>query len=83
MATDDDELGKMSSEEFWSLMSFLLLMGMMASFYVVRLIYQIAHGYGETDALMGDFEDDASIQSLVESHYSFQHESRIMYPTAC
>ena len=80
---DDDDLSKMDSVEFWSFISFLLLMGMMASFYIVRLLYQISHGYEKTETLMGDFEDDESIRSLVDSHRSFQYESRIMLPTAC
>ena len=83
VSASDDDLSKMSSVEFWWFMSFLLLMGMIASFYLVRLFYQMSQGYNKTDILMGDYEDDVSIQSLVDSHRSFQHESRILLPTGC
>ena len=83
MGSDTDDLSSMDSGEFWTFMSFLLLMGMIASFYLVRLFYQISQGYAKTDTLMGDFEDDVSIQSLVDSHRSFQQESRVLLPTGC
>ena len=83
MGHDTDDLSSMAPGEFWMFMSLLLLIGLVASFYLVRLFHQISQGYAKTDTLMGDFEDDMSIQSLVDSHRSFQQESRVLYPTGC
>ena len=77
----DDEIGNMGKGEFYWFMCFLLLMALTASFYLVRLFHQIAHGYNNTEDLRGPYQDSREVESLVTAHKSFLEDSRIMYPT--
>ena len=81
MSSDDDEIGNMNNKEFYSFMAFLVLMGLMASFYLVRLFHQIAHGYNNTEDLRSPFHDTREVERLVSANKSLMEESRIVYPT--
>lgn len=75
------DLGDLNYRDFFGFLFMLFLLGLIGSFYVVRLFHQCVLSYAPEE-LKSDYEDEESIQDLVERNIDFQsRSSRIYFPS--